>query len=174
MKTKTATDTSDVPRLGKRQIDWAEWAIDPMTDYWTTDDEARVRDGAVISDADLPEIIGSTLRLSHCPDEVVEDLLYRLEDQAPDMIDQEMGEHAHADMRAVRSLADRIRTGTKLAWLREELDFHDIAYPSTTLAGILRELDDRQDADGDSEGYYPNTEMQILGDYEQKFGRVER
>ena len=58
-----------------------------------------------------------------------------------------------------------------LAWLRDEMDCHGSEIPGVdTVAGILRELEDRQDADGDSEGYHPNSEMQIIGDFNRRFG----
>jgi len=42
------------------------------------------------------------------------------------------------------------------------------------LEWLLTELDERADCDGDSERYYPNAEMQILGAYEAKFGYLSR
>jgi len=63
-------------------------------------------------------------------------------------------------------------TEDKLRWLLEELENIDYENPDL-LPVLLKYLSDHEDADGDSEGYYPNQEMSILGAFERKFGRTK-
>ena len=65
------------------------------------------------------------------------------------------------------------RVKDRLLWLIAELD--NIGYDNTDLLPVLLKfLRDREDADGDSEGYHPNQEMSILGAFERQFGKESR
>ncbi len=61
---------------------WAEWAIDPMIDYWCSQEGAWERgEDNVYSINELPRIEGNVLYLSNIS-EINEDFLYRIEEQA--------------------------------------------------------------------------------------------
>jgi hypothetical protein len=91
-------------KMTPKQREWAEWAIDPMEDYW----EELVRDGSETHIPPLPEVEGNILKLPKNQD-VIEDFLYRLEDQAQDMSYSE-GDFGGA--RSARGLANKIRKAT--------------------------------------------------------------
>ena len=108
----TTNPTNSAISMGRAQADWAEWAIDPMADYWTTEQEAHARDGKPIPESYLPRVIRPRglsgqryLEWDHCPIDVLEDLIYRLGEQAPDM-----EEVHHASSAAAIRLADKIRS----------------------------------------------------------------
>lgn len=73
--------------LTKAQMDAVAWALDPMSDYWCSEEGAHERDGEVYPESALPCIKHEDLFLSTVP-EINEDLLYRLEEQLPDMASQ--------------------------------------------------------------------------------------
>lgn len=88
----------------------AEWAVDPMEDYWAMAVEEQ--DGVVMPP--MPRVERAVL---HLPDHdgVVADLLYRLEEQLPDMADGAMPHEraqARADVRVGAKLAEKIRQAT--------------------------------------------------------------
>ena len=95
-------------QLTKAQAEAVAWALDPMGDYWCSENEAWGRDGPVYDDADLPKLKGTVLVLSPV-DEINEDILYRLEEQLPDMIRQDPEaprNGATAALRAARLIRD--------------------------------------------------------------------
>ncbi len=75
--------------LTKAQADHVAWALDPMVDHWTTPDGAHDRGGDVLPESALPILRGRVLEVDHVTTDVVEDLLYRLEVQLPDVADAE-------------------------------------------------------------------------------------
>jgi len=96
-----------VIELTPPEVEWAEWAIAPMAEYWQ---EQHDDDASPIPDA-LPRLDGAALWL---PDNraVVADFLYRLECQACDMACDEArdtGTGLAALQRPIRSLARKIR-----------------------------------------------------------------
>ena len=97
--------------LTRAQADWAEWAIDPMSDHWTTEEGAWSRGAPIIDEVHMPRLLRLTgigqsrwLEIAHCPIDVREDFLYRLEEQA-----QDMEEISHASARCAMRLAERVR-----------------------------------------------------------------
>jgi len=88
---------------------WAEWAVDPMGEYWVE----RAENGDAVP-TELPILLG---RLLLIPQEelVVVDLLYRVEVQATDITEEhavESGRPAATLLRPIRSLARKIRDAT--------------------------------------------------------------
>ncbi len=88
-------------KLTLSQQEAVEWAIGPMHDHWCTEDGAHARDGKVYGDCDLPRVLAGMngesrktadrlILTSH--GEISEDLLYRLEEQLPDMARQAPGD----------------------------------------------------------------------------------
>lgn len=77
----------EVKQLGLTagEAELADWALGPMDEYWTDEDEAFARDGEVYSPDYLPKLDGNVLTLSPV-DEINEDFRYRVETQAGDMI----------------------------------------------------------------------------------------
>ena len=73
--------------LTKAMIEHIKWAIGPMDDHWCTEDGAHGRDGPMYPESDLPRIQHGDLFLSNVG-EINADLLYRLEEQLPDMCRQ--------------------------------------------------------------------------------------
>lgn len=90
---------------------WAEWAIDPMRDYWCDEEEAYARDGDIYDESQIPRIEGNSLILSDVL-EINEDLLYRLEEQSWDVTDSS---DAVAGMRAEQAKAGLYRPAANLA-----------------------------------------------------------
>jgi hypothetical protein len=88
--------------LTKAMREWAEWAVDAMADL--SDEEREGLHGS--ADAPLPEIDGAVLMLPDCA-AVIEDLLYRLEEQARDVsaTDATSPQQAAARHRAAVALA---------------------------------------------------------------------
>jgi len=101
-----------VVRLTAAELELADWAIDPMGDYWVE----QVEEGVVEREPELlPSVEGSDLLLPMDLD-VIEDFLYRLEEQAIDMANDEargrpgdMYKNAVPLRRPVLSLARKIR-----------------------------------------------------------------
>lgn len=90
---------------------WAEWAIDPMFDYWCTEEGEWERgDGPIYNESQLPRIIGNNFVLSPVM-EINEDLLYRLEEQAVSVSETDAGseQQVSARARSALSLAKKIR-----------------------------------------------------------------
>lgn len=106
-------------KLTLAQAEAVAWAIAPMSDHWTTEDGADARDGDVIPGSDLPRIVPdgtrktSKILILSPRDEVNEDLLYRLEEQLPDMARQSSGFENSDELRrstkAALNAARRIR-----------------------------------------------------------------
>lgn len=71
--------------LTKRQLELVAWAVEPMADHWCTEQGAHARDGEVLPESAMPYVLGKQVTLSTVP-EVNDDLLYRLEEQLPDMV----------------------------------------------------------------------------------------
>lgn len=90
--------------------EWADWALDPMWEYWTTESGAYERDGQIYEESHLPRIEGNNLFISDIP-EINEDLLYRLEEQAPAVAecDAVSEQQKSARCRSSFSLAQKIR-----------------------------------------------------------------
>ena len=108
-------DRKTVYAISKGERRWAEWAIDPMLDFWCSDEEAYARDGQVYPQNALPHVVGNALILSDV-DEINEDLLYRLEIQAPDVCETDASseQQVAARARCAVGLAKKIRNA--LGW----------------------------------------------------------
>jgi hypothetical protein len=89
---------------------WAAWAIDPMWEHWCQESGAYDRDGEMYEEINLPRIEGNNLFLSNIP-EINDDLLYRLEDQAPatSECDSTSEQQVNARCRSAFNLANKIR-----------------------------------------------------------------
>ncbi len=90
---------------------WAEWALDPMFDYWCNEQGAWERGEDEMYDIkDLPKVQGNILYLSNILD-INEDLLWRLEEQAPSVCETMAisEQQIAARRRAPLSLARKIR-----------------------------------------------------------------
>lgn len=100
-------------RLGSRQLELAEWAIEPMHDFWCTAESAWDREGTEYPETDLPSIKGNVLRLSPVK-EINDDLSWRLREQFPNLGMQEPEEIARfkQDIESARLLADNIDSKT--------------------------------------------------------------
>jgi len=96
--------------MTKAESYWAEWALDPMWDLWCTESGAWERDGEIYLEMYLPRIMGNSLILSDV-EEINEDLLYRLEEQAPDVsyTDSISDQQEIVRSRAALSLSKKIR-----------------------------------------------------------------
>lgn len=103
-------------KLTLQQADQVEWALEPMTDFWCSDEGANERGGRVHPLNHLPVLMpdgtrktSRILELSQ-DDEINGDLLYRLEIQLRDMArgGEESGSGIGA-ARAGRNAALRIR-----------------------------------------------------------------
>lgn len=121
---------SETKRLGCRltlqQAEQVEWALDPMADHWCSEAGADARDGEVLPESSLPVLgpcpgsrgpqkTSKALTLSDVP-EVNDDLLYRLEEQLPDMQRQAEGKGFDSSDRSVNAAlnaARRIRHAIK-------------------------------------------------------------
>jgi hypothetical protein len=90
--------------------DWADWAISPMIDYWSTESGAYDRDGEIYKEDQIPSIQGNLLILPSVP-EIIEDLLYRLEEQAYDVCatDVNSEQQQSARCRSANNLSNKIR-----------------------------------------------------------------
>jgi len=102
------------------QRDWADWAIDPMFDYWCTEDGAYERGGELVDSEWLPYVRGTHLVLP-LHGEIIADLLYRLEVQAPDVAETDAvsEQQVAARSRPAIRLGEKIRSA--LAAARFEL-----------------------------------------------------
>lgn len=94
--------------LTKKQLELVEWALGPMADFWCTEEGAYERDGEVYQESDLPRIQFGQLFLSTV-EEINEDLLYRLEEQLPDMASQDVGNATPGDAKRAKDAARIIR-----------------------------------------------------------------
>ena len=99
------------------ELDWADWAIGPMSEYWTTEDGAYDRgdfetdkDGPIYEEYQLPKIQGNILFIFP-NEEMIEDLLYRLEDQALTVSDADSysNQQTAAKHRPALNLSKKIR-----------------------------------------------------------------
>jgi hypothetical protein len=89
-------------KLTLQQAEQVEWALGAMDDYWTSESEAIGRDGPVYPESALPHLAplvgprgpAKTAKLLILSDveEINDDLLYRLEEQLPDMERQAGGQ----------------------------------------------------------------------------------
>jgi hypothetical protein len=95
-------------KLTPAEKKWAEWAIDPMLDYF----EEQVRLGEMKQMPELPQIEKDELLIPANPD-VQDDLLYRLQKQAPDVCetDADSAMQAAARCRSALRLAKKIEEG---------------------------------------------------------------
>lgn len=106
-------------KLTLAQAEVVAWAIAPMSDHWTTEDGANARNGEVIPESDLPRLEPDGTRKTSVilvlspRDDVNDDLLYRLEEQLPDMARQssgfEDGDELRRSTKAAYNAARRIR-----------------------------------------------------------------
>ena len=89
---------------------WAEWALDPMEDYF----QDLLKEGTIKQLPALPRIEGMALVIPTGPD-VQADLLYRLREQAPDVCetDADSAQQAAARCRSALKLADKIEAATQ-------------------------------------------------------------
>jgi len=86
--------------MTKAEADIAAWALDAMIDYAGDED-------AAYGESDLPTIAGTVLRFPTTRS--VSDILYRLEEQLPDMARQAGTQRS---LRAAANLASKIREAT--------------------------------------------------------------
>jgi len=92
--------------MTRGERDWAEWAIGGMPDYPEGREEMYGRD---VPDSEMPRIEGMELIVPADP-EVLDDLLYRLEEQARDVAAGDATEQVTAArMRPAQALAAKIR-----------------------------------------------------------------
>lgn len=115
--------------LGKLEAEMADWLIGGLA-VWEDDEDFR-RDNGVEAAPPLPHLEGNRLVLDDVPGAVVDDALYRLEDQFQDMADSECSgflainapteahakrereiKSARAHARAAKRLARKIREAT--------------------------------------------------------------
>ncbi len=96
-------------RLGPRQIEWIDWALDAMADYWCEISGSVEREGPLYQESALPIIHGCQLQIDHCPVEIVDDLIDRLRNQAATMAEEE-GDDARSPMRLAERLTERLET----------------------------------------------------------------
>ena len=93
------------------ELNWAEWAIDPMWEYWCTEEGAWERgEDTIFEESELPKLNGSILILSDIP-EINEDLLYRTEEQSYNVCqtDAISEQQVSARYRSANSLSQKIR-----------------------------------------------------------------
>ena len=102
--------SSNIIQMTPAEMNWADWAIDPMYDMWCGEAGAWERDGELYTEDKLPRIQGNNLILSDIQ-EINEDLLYRLEEQSFDASECDAGSENQksARCRAANSLANKIR-----------------------------------------------------------------
>jgi hypothetical protein len=75
-------------QLTLRQSDRVSWALEAMQDFWKAgSDEAR--DNGHPEGLPVPRIQNLAINLDEMHDDVYDDLIYRLDEQLPDMIDDE-------------------------------------------------------------------------------------
>jgi hypothetical protein len=98
-------------RLTPAQADHAGWAIDPMADMFAD----QLADGELAEIPTLPTLAGRTLVITDDV-AVLEDILYRLEKQLPDMAGHTAGfesdQQLRGSIRAAQALAGKIRAAT--------------------------------------------------------------
>lgn len=106
--------------LTKSEKDLIEWAIDPTRDMWCTEDGAYGRGEETIYDeTDLPRFDGMVLISDHTPDDIMDDIEYRITVQAMDMADNAGGifpdgtadserMQALREIRAIKSLSRKM------------------------------------------------------------------
>ena len=80
--------SSRIVPMSPAQLSWANWALDGMWQYWSTEQGAYDRDGELYDESQLPQVQGNSLILSDVQ-EINEDLLYRLEELAYDVAEQD-------------------------------------------------------------------------------------
>ena len=91
------------------------WALDPMRDFWCTEDGAYSRGGLQYEESHLPNLIGNSLVLSDVP-EINEDLEYRITTQLYEM-SLEGGDAVEvANMTGVRTIRVIRSLSRKLGW----------------------------------------------------------
>ncbi len=101
--------SSNIIQMTPAEMNWADWAIDPMRDYWCTEEGSYGRDGEMYDESQLPKIEGNSLILSDVL-EINEDLLYRLEEMSYDVAYCDAtSQQQSARCRAAYSLAEKIR-----------------------------------------------------------------
>lgn len=94
-------------QLTKAQAKAIEWAISPMQDIAL---DPHMSQDFGYGEAHLPKLEGNTLDISECNQDAIADLLYRIEEQLPDMAHDE-GKWATIGMCGRLSVRIRKATG---------------------------------------------------------------
>lgn len=90
--------------LTKAQASMAEWALDAMESY------AFEEDNEGYGEADVPKLKDLALNFPTSNDEMIDDFLYRLEEQLPDVADgADTDAQKNGAIRTASNLADKIR-----------------------------------------------------------------
>lgn len=89
--------------LTKKEAEWVEWALDVMPAYWHEEMEQP--------DEPMPILQELVLDLARVNDEVIEDLIERLEWQGTDLCDNDEGHPG--SKRVVLAAARKIRAAMK-------------------------------------------------------------
>jgi hypothetical protein len=101
--------SSNMVQMTPAEKNWADWAIDPMRDYWCDEEGAYSRDGDIYDENQIPKIEGNNLILSDTY-EINEDLLYRLEEMSYDVAYCDAtAQEQSARCRSAFTLAKKIR-----------------------------------------------------------------
>lgn len=102
--------TKNKIRMTAAQLDWADWAVEPMFELWCTPEGAWARgEKLVLDESNLPAIVDNWLILNHPT--TTEDLVYRLKVEAPRVSETDAGSdrEVYDRMRAAISLAKKIK-----------------------------------------------------------------
>lgn len=96
--------------LTPAEKEWADWAIDPMYDHWCTKEGAWDREGEILEENIIPIVQNNNLLIPN-NSEIIEDLLYRLEQQAYDVCETDSSSEQQkiARYRSAKNLANKIR-----------------------------------------------------------------
>jgi hypothetical protein len=90
--------------LTHQQAGVVDWALGAMENYATEEDNEGY------GEIDLPTLDGQALTFPTANDELIDDLLYRLEEQYPDVCKCcDTAAHARAEVRVADNLASKIR-----------------------------------------------------------------
>ena len=107
-------------KLTKFEAEIVEWAFDPLTDCWCTENGCYERDGEMMPESDLPRIKDGILYLSDNAD-INDDLNDRLTEQLWSMSDEAGGYYQNGGpdaerMEAVRTQGAIRRIAKKCGW----------------------------------------------------------
>ena len=94
-----------VVRLTAAELELADWAIDPMGDYW---EDVQNSDLNEAPPEDLPRTEGNDLIIP-ADVRVIEDFLYRVEIHAVDLANKQFPKKDTASIRTAQSLGRKIR-----------------------------------------------------------------